>query len=78
MFSRYGGRWKSFPSVYSLMDENLSSEEFAALTRLGTLPLKVPLSPPTLERLMALGLIREILGSVMLTDKGWNRIGKPS
>ena len=59
------------------MDENLSSEEFAALTRLGTLPLKVPLSPQTLERLLALGLIRIMAGSVMLTDQGWKRIGKP-
>jgi hypothetical protein len=56
--------------------EPLTQEEFAVLKRIGYFPAKAPPSIQIQQRLVLLGYAKEILGRLVLTDAGLQKIAE--
>jgi hypothetical protein len=56
------------------MPTSLTKEEFAALRSLNGLAIKRAISPKIQARLVSLGLAKDIMGSIALTDAGHLRV----
>ena len=58
------------------LPEPLTNEEFAVLKRIGYFPANAPPSNQIQQRLVLLGYAKEILGRLVLTDAGLQKIAE--